>query len=41
MFEKTHFKWTEPWFFVPRTRSLREWIIRVGFILINTYRYLV
>ncbi len=31
MFGKTHFKWTEPWLFVPRERSGREWALRLGF----------
>ena len=34
MFGKTYFKWTEPWFFVLRERSGREWAIRLGFALL-------
>jgi hypothetical protein len=34
MFGKTYFKWTEPWLFVPRTRTGRSWLIRLTFALI-------
>jgi len=30
MFGKTHFKWTEPWLYVPRERSGGEWALRLG-----------
>lgn len=29
MFGTTHFKWTEPWLFVPRERSGRDWMMRL------------
>ncbi len=34
MFGKTHFKWSEPWLYVPRERSGREWVLRLGLSLL-------
>ena len=34
MFGKTHFKWSEPWLYVPRERSGRGWALRLGLSLL-------